>query len=225
MGLFDLLLSSVIDRRGTMDHLLMERPYPPYIISSFLFLVVILVLPSLWYQFKYGVSAVDRESSYAIATALGLTFILFTMCTTVLLRVMGMSAPVIKVVGAITYSLVALIPFMLGYYIADYAANGQLAVLSFLATGQVLPEDRIILMFPSIIEIALFFVCLVFVYAVRALANCSLPSALLTSVICIPLLVGCFTVAATCSAKLFPNTVSQVWDFLPSLLTIPEPPR
>lgn len=222
MGLLDLLMSSVLDRQGTMNHLLIERPVPPYIISSLVGLFAVLVLPTLIYMYRSEVAPANREASWAITLCFAVTFVVFTLCTTVLLRIMGISAPLIKVVAANVYALVAAIPLMVAYYIANFALEGELTILSFLAHGQPAEGDWLIEMFPWLAYFACVLIFVVFMYAIRAIGNSPLSTAIMLSLLCIPILVGSFAVGATCSALLFPpDTVEQVWRFLPSLVEVP----
>lgn len=222
MGLLDLLMSSVLDRQGTMNHLLIERPVPPYIISSLIGLFVVLVLPTLLFMYRSGVAPTNKEAAWAITVCLAVTFVVFTLCTTILLRIMGIGAPVIKVIAANVYALVATIPLMLTYYIANFALDGDLTILSFLAHGQPAESDWLIELFPWLVYIGAGLICLVFMYAIRAIGNTPLSTAIMLSLICVPLLIGSFAVGATCAAQLFPpDAVNQVWRFFPSLVTLP----
>ncbi len=222
MGLLDLLMSSVLDRQGTMNHLLIERPVPPYIISSLVGLFAVLVLPTLIYMYRLGVAPANRDAAWAITVCLAVTFVVFTLCTTVLLRVMGISAPLIKVVAANVYALVATIPLMIAYYIANFALEGELTILPFLAHGQPVEDDWLIEMFPAVAYFACALIFAVFMYALRAIGNSPLSTAIMLSLLCIPILVGSFAVGATCAAQLFPPAAAnQVWHFFPSLVTLP----
>lgn len=221
MGALDLLLSSVLDRGGAMDHLLMERPVPPFIITSLVALVVVLVLPSLYYHHSHGVTPIDRNLAYAVIVTLALTLLLFSLCTTVLLRLMGISAPAIKVIAAVTYALVAIIPLMLAYYAANFAINGELTILSFLTTGRLSDGEWLIGLFPTLIYIGAGLMFLVFVSALRALGNTPISTAYLLAILCIPLLIGSFFVGMTCAESIFPNTSYMVGKFFTSFLDIP----
>jgi hypothetical protein len=223
MGLLDLLMSSVLDRQGTMDHLLIERPVPPYIISSLLGLFAVLVLPTLLYMYRSGVAPANKEAAWAITVCFAVSFVVFTLCTTILLRIMGISAPLIKVVAANVYALVATIPLMIAYYIANFALEGELTVLSFLAHGQPAQNDWLLEMFPWLVYFAAALIFLVFMYAMRAIGNSPLSTAIRLSLLCIPILVGSFAIGVTCAAQLFPpDAIIQVWRFFPSLVTLPE---
>lgn len=223
LGALDLLMSSVLDRRGTMDHLLMERPYPPYIISSGIALFAVLVLPALLYHHQHSVTPLDKDLAKAIALSLAMTFILFTLCTTVLLRLMGIVAPLIKVIAANVYSLVAIIPLMLAYYAANWAINGELTILSFFTTGRLADGEWLIELFPVLLYVAVFLIFLVFTYAIRALGNSPLTTAYMIAILCLPLLVGCFVVGMTCAEALFPQSSYQVGRFFTAFLDIPTP--
>lgn len=221
MGVLDLLMSSVLDRSGAMDHLLMERPSPPYILTSLVAIVAVLVLPALYYHHAYSVTSVDKTLAYAIIITLVLTLVLFTLCTTVLLRLMGISAPVVKVIGAITYSLVATIPLMLTYYAANFAINGELTILGFFTTGRLAEGEWLIGLFPTLLYIAAALMFLVFVSALRALGNTPISSAYLMAVLCLPLLIGSFFVGMTCAESLFPQSAFHVGRFFSSFLDVP----
>ncbi len=222
IGLLDLLMCSVLDRRGTMDHLLTERPYPPYILSSLIGVLAVLVLPSLYHQYSLGIAPTSKDGAYAVTCTLALAFVLFVLALTVMLRLLGISAPLIKVIGASTYPLVAVVPFMVGYYAANLALHGELTIVSFFVTGHRHEEDWLIEMFPLLVLTSAVFAFLVFLYAIRAIGNLPLPTAFMISLLSLSLILGAFTVGATFSAQLFPYTSGQIWDFFPSLIRIPE---
>jgi hypothetical protein len=222
MGLFDLFMSSVLDRQGTMDHLLIERPHPPYIISSLVGLFAVLVLPTLVYMHRSAVAPVNKDATWAIVLCLGVAFLVFTLCTTILLRILGISAPLIKVIAANVYSLTATIPLMIAYYVANFALQGEFTILSFFAHGQPAADDWLIEMFPWLVYFACLLIFLVFINAIRAVGNTPKSTAVMLSLLCLPLLVGSFTVGATLASQVFPgDAASQVWNFFPSLIEVP----
>ncbi|MCX6115362.1 MAG: hypothetical protein NTV65_09150 [Proteobacteria bacterium] len=220
VGLLDLLTSSILDKEGTMRHLLVERPYPPYIISSCLALFSVLVLPSLIYQYQNELPTPEGSLIYALLTTLAISFVFFVISTTIMLRILGISAAIIKVIAAIMYSLVAAIPIMLGYYIANYAINGELTILSFLCTGQISEGDWLTGLFPLLIYTAMALGFLVFVGAIRAIGKTPTITAYLLALLCIPLLIGSFIVGITCAEALYPDTSLRIGTFFSSLFEV-----
>lgn len=223
MGFFDLLMSPILDRQGTMDHLLLERPSPPYLISSLVSLLVVLVLPTIVFMYRSGVAPVNKEAAWGITLSLAATFVVFTLSTTVLLRIMGIHSPLIKVIAANIYSMVSMIPLMLAYYIANVAVEGELTIVTFFAHGEPSPTDWLIEMFPLLVYFACLLMFLMFINAIRAIGNTPMSTAIMLSLLCIPLLIGSYTVGATLASQVFPGaTANQVWAFLPSLVNVPQ---
>lgn len=220
VGLLDLLTSSILDKEGTMRHLLVERTNPPYIILSCLALFFVLVLPCLIYQYQNELPPPEASLVYALLTMLSISFVFFVISTTIMLRILGISAPIIKVIAAIMYSLVAVIPIMLGYYIANYAINGELTILAFLCTGQTSEGDWLLGLFPLLIYLAMALGFLVFSGAIRAIGKTPAITAFLLSLLCIPLLIGSFIIGTTCAEALYPDTSLRIGTFFSSLFEV-----
>lgn len=205
-----------------MEHLLIERPVPPYIISSLGMLLLVLVVPSLVYQYQNDIQPLDPKVAYAVVTSLAVTLGFFVLFVSILLRLLGVTAPVLKVLAATMYSLTPAIPLMIGYYIGNYFTIGHLTILTFLVTGRPAGGDWFLAFFPYFIKAAIFFSFLVFSQALRVLGKMGRLTGLMTALLALTLLIGAFFVGVTLSEAVFPNTSTFVVRFFSSLGNVPS---
>jgi len=221
MNLLDSVMTSITDPYGSMEHLLHERKVPPYIISVFLVLLLVFVAPPLIYQYSYGLQPVAASDSYALTLVLSITFVFFVLFTIVLLRLLGVTAPALKVLAAAVYSLTPFIPLMIGYYLANYLAIGNLSINTYFITGRRAHGDWFLSFFPSFMQFGLFFTYVIFSCAIRIIGKMGMITGLTVGLLSIPLLLGAFFIGATCSEAIFPESARTVTNWLRMYLSVP----
>lgn len=220
MNMLDAVTASITDPYGTMEHLLVERPTPPYLVSSFVALIVVLIIPSVLYQYWYDIVPVEPAVTYALVLSLSVTMIFFVLFVVVMLRMIGITTPVIKVLAATVYSLTPAVPLMLGYYVGNLITIGHLTVLTFFVTGRRAHGDWFLNFLPYFMQACAFFAFLVFSQAMRVVGKMGVITGFLTAILAIPLLMGAFMVGVTCAESLMPETAVMVSRFLTGLMKV-----
>ena len=221
MSLIDTVMTCITDPYGTMEHLLHERQVPPYIIPCFLSLIVVFVAPTLWYQYQYDIKPVSLSDTYALCLILSITFVFFVLFTIILLRLLGVTAPAIKVLAATIYSLTPFVPLMVGYYIANYITIGSFSVTTYFVTGRRAHDDWFLSFFPIFMKFGLFFAFLVYSAAMRIIGRMGLPTGLIMGTLAIPLLLGSYFIGATCSEAIFSGSARTVTKWVTSYVQDP----
>jgi hypothetical protein len=214
MSLIDTVMTSITDPKGSMDHLLKERETPPYIVSCVICLLGVFMIPTFIYQYRYNLAPVQLEITYSLIITLSITFVFFILFQLISLRVIGISAPAIRVLAVTVYALTPMIPLMVGYYIANWIAIGHVSVVTYFVTGHRAYGDWFLTFFPYFIHFGIFFAFLVFSAGMRVIGNMGLPTGLIMGVIAIPLLLGAYFVGATCAEAIYPGTVTSVTKWL-----------
>jgi hypothetical protein len=218
LSLLDTIISLPTDPAGMMRHLLRERRVPPFMILAPLSTFLVLVAPTLWYQYRLHTQPVEPRLAYAITSTVILTILSFSWFMTVLFKVLLLDVSSWKMMAASLYSIAGLIPFMIAFYLGNLLASGELSVLRFFATGHIDSPDWFLGIFPTCAKVALAFVFFLFVNAVRAVTNSKTISALSMSVLAIPVLIGSFAVSLTISDAFFKDTGLEVYHFFTGLL-------
>ena len=216
MTLLDTVLSTIADPSGTMRHLLLERDNPPYLLRTLMALFAVIILPSFIYRYHFGINTSDPSFERAVALSTLLTFIFFPLFMVLFLRVMGVTAPVIKIVAIWIYSLTPTIPFLLAYYALDYALFGQFTILKFFTTGSGKKVNWVVTEFPFFIKLTLLMCALVFSSGLKALGKHTMSSSIVMSLSSLGLLTISFWIGVTCSEVIFPNTAPRVTKFFSS---------
>lgn len=219
LGLLDVLLALPSDPAGMMRHLLRERKTPPFIGWLPLLLVLILASPPLYYQHSLGMNLMERTVVASIAFTTIVTFLAFNLFTTVLFKVLAINVTPIKIFANTLYALTPLIPFMLGFYLADYIVSGELALLRYMASGIISYDDWLTPLFPTAMKLTLCICLAVFAYGIKALGTTTTLSAFALMLLCLPILVGAFLVAVTLANSLFPDTGIEVFRFFRSFVS------
>lgn len=213
LGLLDILLSLPVDPAGMLRHVLLERRTPPYIAAIPIALVLVLVAPCLYFQYRVRMYPPDAQMGLAVTTTSALTILLFVFFTTVLLKLLLIKARPIQVLAATLYSLASFIPFMLAYYLLNFLASGRLTILAYLASGTSNQDDWVIGLFPVTVRFATVSCFFIFANAIRVLGSAKTMSAISTAVLAIPVVVGAFAVSITVTNILFRDTGIQVYRF------------
>lgn len=217
LGLLDILLSLPVDPAGMLRYLLLERRTPPYIIAIPIALVLVLVAPCLYFQYKVRMYPPNAQMGLAVTTTTVLTIISFVFFTTVLMRLLLIKARPIQVLAATLYSLASFIPFMLAYYLLNFFASGRLTVLSYLASGTSNQDDWVIELFPIMVRFATVSCFLIFANALRVLGSSKTISAISTALLAIPVVVGAFAVSITVTNFIFKDAGIPVYRFFLAL--------
>lgn len=219
LSLLDTLLSLSIDPAGMMRHLLRERRYPPYLVLAPLSTLLVIVAPSLWYQYSIGLELPISEIHYSTSLTVVLTLVWFCLLMSVLFKLLLLNVSPGKIWAASLYCIAGLIPFMLAFYLGNFLSSGTVSVLEFLAIGRAHKSDWFLQLFPNFAKVALVFSFLLFVNAVRALTNAKLISAFSMSLLALPVLIGSFVVSLTIADMVFPDTGVAIYRFFTQLFT------
>ena len=221
LGLLDTLLALSTDPGGMMHHLLKERSPPPYLLVIPVMLVAVLVAPCIYYQRHMQMVALDSPLAYSLAITILITFVTFNLFITILFSILTVNSHPLKICATSLYSLTPLIPFMLGFYLANYMVTGDLTILGFLSSGTASYDDWLTPLFPTATKAALVVCVAVFTYGVKALGSTSTLSAVTLTALCIPVLVGAFAVAITVANSLFPDTGIEVFRIFRNFVITP----
>lgn len=219
LGLLDILISLPVDPAGMLRYLLLERRTPPYLISVPIALLLVLVAPCLYLQYKLRMYAPNAQIAAAVTTTTILTIVAFVFFMTVLLKLLLIQARPLQVLAATLYSLASFIPVMLAYYLLNFLASGKLTILSYLASGTSSHDDWVVDLFPLVIQFATLLTFFIFMSAVRVLGSSKPISAITTAVLAIPLVVGAFAVSITVTNLIFKDTGIPVYRFFMALLS------
>ncbi len=218
MGLLDTALSTIADPGGTMNHLLNERARPPYLLPILISLFLVIVLPSMLYRYHYGISASDPDFERAVALTTAITVFFFPLFMVLFLRVVGITAPVIKIVAIWIYALTPTIPFLTAYYGLDYFLFGKFTILRFFTTGVGANANWVVAEFPFFIKLTLLMCIMVFSAGLKALGKHTMASSIVMSFSALGLLTVSFWIGITCGEVAFPNTAPRVAKFFSSFL-------
>ena len=221
LTLFDSMMSTVTDPHGTMEHLLIERSPPPYIFSILVSLIALLFLPIWLFQYTYEIQPADLQMTYSLCLSVALSGLFFTLFLTLILRVLGVSAPYIKILAGSVYSLTPIVPMLIAYYIGNWYTMGRLTVIGYFLTGRRAQGDWFLNLFPTFFLITEVLCFLVFTQAIRVLGKMTFLSAILSSVLSLTLLLGAFFVSTTISESLYPDTAPRVWKYVSSISDVP----
>lgn len=222
MTLLDALTSAITDPYGTMQHLIVERTPPPYLLTTLFGFVAVLLLPVLIYQFNYEAAPSSLNFGYALGLTLVMTFLLFIPMLTILIRILGVRTTAIRMVAVVIYSLTPLIPLMGAYYIGNYITIGRLSIVVYLMTGHRSSGDWFLNLFPYFVGTIKWCCFLVFSQALRAVGRLSLLSSFLVALIAMVPLIAAFVTAVIITDSIFHDSATMIWTYLNSLQNIPH---
>jgi hypothetical protein len=221
MTMLDTVMTSITDPMGSMEHLLRERETPPFIVSSCVVLLLVLLVPTLIYQYRYDLQPMQVEVTYALIITLSITFVFFVLFEIILLRVLGVSAPAIKVLATTVYALTPFAPLMVGYYVFNWVAIGSLTITGYFVSGRRVHGDWFLSYFPNFVLLGLFCSFLVFSAGIRVIGKMGLPTGLIMGVFAIPLVLGGYFIGASCAESLYPGTAVMVTKWIVQLTQTP----
>ena len=219
LGLLDILISLPVDPAGMLRYLLLERRRPPYLISVPIALLLVLVGPCAYFQYKLRMYPADVQLAAAVTTTTVLTIVSFVFFMTVLLKVLLIRTQPIQVLAATLYSLASFIPFMLAYYLLNFLASGRLTILTYLASGTYPEGDWVVALFPTTVQLASLCCFFIFMNAIKVMGSSKPISAISTAVLAIPVLVGAFAVSITLTNVIFKNSGIPVYRFITTLFS------
>jgi hypothetical protein len=222
MTMADVLLATPLDPYGSMRHLLVERPSPPYLFTSLMALFVALVLPCLIFQYRYDVPPWDVRVSYAILTTVTIAVALFIPASTLFLRLLALKIPLTRLIALSIYALTPMLPLAVVYYVANYLVIGELSVLTYFVMGHPITTDWFIHLLPYFVMMGMFWIFLVFAQGIRVVARVSLTSGILATILCAAILFGSYVVGLICAEAIFKDTSVHVSKFFVSFLSIPR---
>lgn len=222
LNLLDTWTAVLTDPFGTMEHLLCERDYPPYLLISSVGIMLTVFFPGIIYQYEYDIGPTQPDVTYSFILTLLITFVGFVLTMAIFLRLLGATAPMIKVFAAAVYSLVPVIPVMVTYYVANYFTIGKLTIVTYLMHSRRVDGDWFLNLFPYFLMFALFACFMVLLNALRALGTMTWLTGFLASCVTVALVVLSFIFATVIAGAVFPDTPVVTWNYFRSLPDVPE---
>jgi hypothetical protein len=220
MTALDAVFMSISDPRGAMQHLLVERKKPPFLVLALALITATILVPPLIFRYRNELVDLDPKLHYATAVTLALTFAFFVLLSTLMLRVLGVSASAIKVLAATVYSMVPVIPILLGFYLGSYFVTGNVAIIRHLMTGNQVTGDYFSPYFPATLKLIIFLCWLVYLQALRAMGSMSFLSAMFVTGLSAMLLAASGFIGLTVSQSFYPETGRQILQLLGSLFYV-----
>lgn len=217
-GLLDILVSALVDPKGTMRILLVDSKWPPHLITSAFFLGCVVIAPPILYTPDGVVGTPQVTHLVATLLAIFLTLLLGGFFQSMTTRALGRQVRTFSLVCAMIYSFTPFVSVMAFFYAATYWTQGHISVLQFLTTGFVSQHDPLVQFFPTVGKVTCLVCFTLFTNGVRALMGSSLSSAVLVAAICVPLLMGSFVVALSLDELMLPGVSSKVIDLFAAFL-------
>jgi hypothetical protein len=213
----DSLFATFSDPYGTAKHLLLERGRPPYVMTSFISILLALVGPAMAYRSSTQVTITDRHLCSAVLFTVASSAILFITTVTVLLKALRIKASIHQIVASVLYSLCPCIPLALGFYVLSYGIDGNWALVQYLATGTAASGARSLELLPFGVFIAILFAIRVFANCIQVLSNGSAVTSSLISLICSAALYGSYLISLGWVEALYPGYTGQTAGFFSRL--------
>lgn len=217
-GILDILISALVDPRGTMEQLLVTSKYPPHLLASMFFLGCIVVAPPILYSPDSTIVMGQVKLLVATFITVLLTLSLAAFLQSMATRALGAEQPMFSMFCAMVYSFTPFVTVMAFYYAATYWTQGHLSVLQFLTTGFASQHDILVKFFPTAAKVTCLVCFVLFTNGIRALMRGSLSSASLIAAICVPLIMAGFVVSLSIEELILPGEASRVIDFFASFL-------
>lgn len=214
----DALFSTFSDPYGTAKHLLLERGNPPYLLMSFVSILLTLVGPPIWYRFVTNFSSYDSNITSAAYIALTCTAGAFIALTFLILRALRITASLRQVLALCLYSICPSIPIALGLYALSYSIDGSFVVAQHLATGTTTMNTLSLGFLPFAIAIAALFAFRFFMNGVRVLSDGSASTCFFISLTCCAALYGSYVIGLLCVESVYVGYSEQTAAFFRSLL-------
>lgn len=215
MTFFDTATAVITDPLGTTEHLLKDRETPPFLLGSFALIILTLFLPALIYQYRYGFTPTSPALTGSFVITIGVTAVFFLACQIVFLRILGVSSSALKILAAMIYAALPIVPVLLAYYASSYfATGGRFDIAYYLATGRPNPSDWYLKFLPYFLRFENFCSVLIFAAALKAIGQMSFISGLLISILSIGLLLLSLFVGLQVGNAVYPDTYAQVWHWI-----------
>ncbi len=209
-GILDILISALVDPKGTMRLLLVDSQSPPHLLTSLFFLGCVVIAPPVLYTPDGSLGAPQIMLLVATALTALLTITLAGFFQSMTTRALSSEQPIFSLICAMIYSLTPFVTMMAFFYAATYWTQGHISVLQFLTTGYTSQHDTLVQFFPTTVKITCAVCFVLFVNGVRALLHSSLSSAVLIAAIFVPLIMGSFVVALSFEELLLPGLSARV---------------
>lgn len=222
LNLLDAWTAVLTDPFGTMEHLLVERDYPPYLLLSSVCLLLTLFFPAIMFQYEYDIGPTQPDVTYSFILTLALTFIGYVLFLGIFLRMLGATSPMIKVLAAAVYSLVPIIPISVTYYVVNLYTVGKLTIVVYLMHGRRVDGDWFLNLFPYFLWFTVFACFIVLLNALRALGTMTRLTAFFAACVTVGLVIISFMAATVVAGAIFPNTPVVTWNYFRSLSDVPE---
>jgi hypothetical protein len=205
-----------------LEHFLVEREFPPFVVISLFTVIGILFGPCLIYQFAYDLTPIQPDVTAAFVITLLVTFSFFTLLLAIFMRMLGIASPMNKIIASVVYTLIPIIPVTLTYYICNLVTVGKLSIIVYLMNGRRLSGDWFLNLFPYFLYGAVFFCFLSLMNCFRALGRMTGFSAFLAAAASTGLFVTSFIAATILAGSLYPNTEIPTWNYFRNLDDVPE---
>jgi hypothetical protein len=221
-GILDILISALVDPRGTMQQLLVTSTYPPHILTSVFFLGCIVLAPPILYSPDGTIGTGQIKLLVATFLTVLLTLSLAAFLQSMATRALGAQQSMFSMLCAMIYAFTPFVTVMTLYYAVTYWTQGHLSVLQFLTTGFTSQHDMLVQFFPTAAKITCLACFVLFTNGIRVLMRSSLSSATLIAAICVPLIMAGFVVSLSIEEMILPGEASQVINFFASFLGLQQ---
>jgi len=217
-GLLDILVSALVDPKGTMRLLLVDSKFPPHLITSVFFLGCVVIAPPIFYTPDGIVGTTQVTHLVETLMTIFLTLFLAAFFQSMTTRALGGQVAMFSLTCAMIYAFTPFVSVLAFFYASTYWTQGHISVLQFLTTGFVSQHDALVQFFPTACKLTCLVSFVLFANGVRALMRSSLSSAVLVAAICVPLLMGSFIVALSLQELMLPGLSANVIDFFGAFL-------
>jgi hypothetical protein len=222
LTLLDAWTAILTDPRGTMEHFLIEREFPPFVVISLVSVVAVLFAPCLIYQFMYELTPIQPEVTAAFVVTLLVMLVLFTLLLALFMRMIGVSAPINKIIASVVYTLIPIIPVTVTYYVCNVVTIGKPSIIIYLMNGRRLSGDWFLNLFPYFLYGTVFFCFLALMNCFRALGKMAGFAAFLSAAASTGLFAVSFVAATIFTGALYPNTEISTWNYFRNLGNVPD---
>lgn len=213
----DSLFASFSDPYGTSKHLLLERGRPPYLLTTLISVLMVLLAPIIAYQSATGFQPADPNLSSAVVFTATTAALLFLTSSVLILKALRIKASVRQAIASCLYSTCPSIPLTIGLYILSYTIDGEWSVVQYLATGanSLNTVSLELLPFAWILWGLLAF--RVYLNCMQVLSGGSYLTCFFITAVAAATLYGSYLIALGCVDSIYPGYSEQTASFFSSL--------
>lgn len=219
-SILDILLSLMVDPRGTTDRLFRGPYAPPWVLTTLLLFLCLCVAPSVVYVAPQANEPIPLDKVSAVVLGTILTMVGSTFFMVMGLRSLNIRRNPYEVFAALIYATAPISTLMVVALGLNRILEGDLTLIGFLVNGFAAYDDLLVKLFPHLIHTALFVSFIALAQCLRALTHSSLAVASLMAMACIPFILGAFIVGLTAAELLFPASSAETIGVFQALLQV-----